>query len=95
MDGRKWLKRMTNGYTKGYGKRLPGVGDFEEYRIASNNCNDFTDAALDEYLGYDWCWEIITGAEDLIQQWDERFTKDGYPRDTGWGCEISWLKWLW
>lgn len=56
----------------------PTKGPWTTYRVQSQNCADFVDAGLDEYMGYNWnSWEVMTGPWDLIQQWNERYGKDG------------------
>jgi len=63
-------------FTGRWCKTVDAANGFEAYRMLTQNCNDFTDSCLDEYLGENWCWEIMTEGNDLVQQWDERF-KDG------------------
>ena len=63
-------------FTERWCKTVDAANGFEAYRMLTQNCNDFTDSCLDEYLGENWCWEIMTTGNDLVQQWDERF-KDG------------------
>lgn len=64
-------------------QNFDGVNGWETYRTLSNNCNDYTDSALDFYLGYNWCREIISDGVDLILQWDERFPPSPLPRPPG------------
>jgi len=76
---RSWLKTTCDRNRLCQSHTSTGNG-FEKYRVLTQNCNDFTDAALDVYLGYNWCWELITDADDLLQQWDERFDQNGKKR---------------
>jgi|GEM_PF-5104033 len=50
---------------------------FKKYRVLTNNCNDFTDEALNAYYGENWAFEIITDADNLINNWDKRYNLDG------------------
>jgi RHS repeat-associated protein len=77
MDVSSFMEEVDGGDTYW---EIESPGDYGTYNAASQNCNDFTDAALDVYLGYDWLHDIIWTGDDLVEAWDDRFDSNGNPR---------------
>jgi hypothetical protein len=59
---------------------FPARGEFQNYRVQSNNCNDFTDNALAIYFGKAWHNHTFFTAIGIMDIWDMYFFKDGTAR---------------
>ncbi len=80
-DG-NWLLNAILGIGPTASSFYPTSGKYERYAFLTQACTDFVDDALDVYLGYNWFMEpFFTGPQDLLQQLQERFNKDGTKKE--------------
>ncbi|MBX7166851.1 MAG: hypothetical protein K1X74_11025 [Pirellulales bacterium] len=60
--------------------RFNGLGTWSWYNGAYNNCNDFVDIAVDQYVGYDWWQQAIASGNDLKNATKQKFDEHGHRR---------------
>ena len=64
-------------------EHFDGAIGWKTYRNFSNNCNDYSDSAIDNYLGRNWCRDLITDGSDLVEEWDQRYPEGTVPQRAG------------
>jgi hypothetical protein len=86
-----WIRTYQN---NGKSSVYTRISDWH-YRGLTQNCNDWIDRGLDEFLGYNWHKEpFLTTGDDLVQQVNERFRSDGKPQPTVIDRIRSGLLWI-